>query len=52
LDGATGTMAKLISGPDGVDRLVAAAGTGGYEILTRLKHWFERIHLDDETAPG
>ncbi len=31
-----GCMADLIYGPDGVDRLAAAAGTIGYEVLTRL----------------
>jgi alanine racemase len=47
-----GTMIELIGGPDGVDRLAAAAGTIGYEILTRLGHRYERIYLDDETASG
>jgi alanine racemase len=31
-----GSMVELIGGPDGVDRLAAAAGTIGYEVLTRL----------------
>jgi alanine racemase len=47
-----GTMIELIGGPDGVDRLAAAAGTIGYEILTRLGRRYERIYLDDETASG
>jgi len=31
-----GTVVTLIGGPDGVDQLAAAAGTIGYEVLTRL----------------
>jgi alanine racemase len=31
-----GCMADLVFGPDGVDRLARAAGTIGYEVLTRL----------------
>ncbi|MEZ5935436.1 MAG: alanine racemase [Alphaproteobacteria bacterium] len=31
-----GCMADLVFGPDGVDRLAKAAGTIGYEVLTRL----------------
>jgi alanine racemase len=42
-----GDMVELIGGPDGVDRLAAAAGTIGYEILTRLGRRFERVYLED-----
>ncbi len=42
-----GDMVELIGGPDGVDRLAAAAGTIGYEILTRLGRRFERVYLQD-----
>ena len=31
-----GCMADLVFGPDGIDRLAKAAGTIGYEVLTRL----------------
>jgi alanine racemase len=37
-----GCMVDLIWGPDGVDRLAAAAGTIGYEVLTRLGTRFAR----------
>ncbi|MGH6899190.1 MAG: alanine racemase [Geminicoccaceae bacterium] len=37
-----GTMVELIGGPDGVDRLAAAASTIGYEVLTRLGSRFAR----------
>lgn len=37
-----GCMADLIFGPDGVDRLAKAAGTIGYEVLTRLGTRFAR----------
>ena len=39
-----GDMVELIGGPDGVDRLAAAAGTIGYEVLTRLGRRFERVY--------
>jgi alanine racemase len=42
------TAVELIGGPDGVDRLAAAAGTIGYEILTRLGRRFERVYLDED----
>ena len=35
-------MVTLIGGPDGVDELAAAAGTIGYEVLTRLGSRFAR----------
>jgi len=37
-----GSVVALIGGPDGVDRFAAAAGTIGYEVLTRLGHRLER----------
>ena len=37
-----GCMVDLIWGPDGVDRLASAAGTIGYEVLTRLGTQFTR----------
>jgi alanine racemase len=40
-----GTMVELIGGPDGVDELAAAAGTIGYEVLTRLGSRFARHHM-------
>jgi alanine racemase len=40
-----GTMVELIGGPDGVDRLAAAAGTIGYEVLTRLGSRFARRYI-------
>jgi alanine racemase len=40
-----GTMVELIGGPDGVDRLAAAAGTIGYEILTRLGSRLARRYI-------
>ena len=40
-----GTMATLIGGPDGVDELAAAAGTIGYEVLTRLGSRFARRYI-------
>lgn len=40
-----GTPVELIGGPDGIDRLAAAAETIGYEVLTRLGARFERRHL-------
>lgn len=45
-----GTMARLIGGPDGLDRLAAAAGTIGYEVLTRLGTRFARRYIGP--APG
>jgi alanine racemase len=45
-----GDMVELIGGPDGVDRLAAAAGTIGYEVLTRLGRRFERVYLEDGGA--
>ena len=43
-----GTMATLIGGPDGVDELAKAAGTIGYEILTRLGSRFARSYIPAE----
>jgi alanine racemase len=43
-----GSVVELLGGPDGVDRLAAAAGTIGYEVLTRLGRRFERVYLDEE----
>jgi alanine racemase len=40
-----GVAVELIGGPDGVDRLAAAAGTIGYEILTRLGSRFARRYI-------
>lgn len=40
-----GTMVELIGGPEGVDELAAAAGTIGYEILTRLGSRFARRYI-------
>jgi alanine racemase len=40
-----GTMVELISGPNGVDELAAAAATIGYEILTRLGSRFRRRYI-------
>ncbi len=38
-------MVTLIGGPDGVDELAAAAGTIGYEVLTRLGSRFARRYI-------
>jgi alanine racemase len=43
-----GTMVTLIGGPDGVDELAAAAGTIGYEVLTRLGSRFARRYIRPE----
>jgi alanine racemase len=40
-----GTMVELIGGPDGVERLAAAANTIGYEVLTRLGSRFARRYI-------
>jgi alanine racemase len=40
-----GTMVELIGGADGVDRLAKAAGTIGYEVLTRLGSRFARHYI-------
>ena len=40
-----GTMVELIGGPDGVDRLAEAAGTIGYEVLTRLGSRLARRYI-------
>jgi alanine racemase len=40
-----GTAVELIGGPDGVDQLAAAAGTIGYEVLTRLGRRFARRYI-------
>jgi alanine racemase len=44
----SGTMATLIGGPDGVDELARAAGTIGYEVLTRLGRRFARRYIPAE----
>jgi len=43
-----GRRVELIGGADGIDRLADAAGTIGYEVLTRLGRRFERVYLDDD----
>jgi alanine racemase len=43
-----GTMVELLGGPDGVDRLAEAAGTIGYEVLTRLGRRFARRYIRPE----
>lgn len=43
-----GRPVELLGGADGIDRLAGAAGTIGYEVLTRLGRRFERVYLDDE----
>jgi alanine racemase len=40
-----GVLVELIGGPGGVDRLAEAAGTIGYEILTRLGSRFARHYI-------
>ena len=46
-------MVELIGGPDGVDRLAAAANTIGYEVLTRLGSRFARRYIRPATKkPG
>ena len=40
-----GVMVELIGGPGGVDVLAAAAGTIGYEVLTRLGSRFARRYI-------
>jgi len=40
-----GTPVTLIGGPDGIDELAAAAGTIGYEVLTRLGRRFARRYI-------
>jgi alanine racemase len=44
-----GTMVELIGGADGVDRLAAAAGTIGYEVLTRLGSRLARRYIRPAT---
>ena len=45
-----GIMVELIGGPDGVDRLAEAAGTIGYEVLTRLGSRFARRYIRPAAA--
>jgi alanine racemase len=45
-----GTMVELIGGADGVDRLAEAAGTIGYEVLTRLGSRFARRYIRPAAA--
>jgi alanine racemase len=40
-----GVVVELIGGPEGIDRLAKAAGTIGYEILTRLGSRFARRYI-------
>jgi alanine racemase len=40
-----GVLVELIGGPDGVDRVAKAAGTIGYEVLTRLGSRFARRYI-------
>jgi alanine racemase len=40
-----GVMVELIGGPNGVDALAVAAGTIGYEVLTRLGSRFARRYI-------
>jgi alanine racemase len=48
-----GVTAELIVGPGAVERLASAAGTIGYEILTRLGRRFERVYVEpDEGDAG
>jgi alanine racemase len=42
-----GEFAKLIAGEITIEEAGFAAGTIGYEILTRLGHRFTRLYLDD-----
>ena len=41
-----GDFATLIGGDIGVDDVAAAAGTIGYEVLTRLGRRYHRIYKD------
>jgi hypothetical protein len=41
-----GTPVELLAGPGGIDRVAEAAGTIGYELLTRLGQRFRRIYLE------
>ena len=43
-----GEFAKLIAGEITIEEAGFAAGTIGYEILTRLGHRYTRLYLDDE----
>jgi alanine racemase len=45
-----GMMVELIGGADGVDRLAEAAGTIGYEVLTRLGSRFARRYIRPAAA--
>jgi alanine racemase len=45
-----GTMVELIGGADGIDRLAEAAGTIGYEVLTRLGSRFARRYIRPAAA--
>jgi alanine racemase len=45
-----GVMVELIGGPDGVDALASAAGTIGYEVLTRLGSRFRRRYIRPGSA--
>lgn len=47
-----GTRVELIGGPDGVDALAEAAGTIGYEILTRLGSRFARRYIRPAREKG
>jgi alanine racemase len=45
-----GVMVELIGGPDGVDALASAAGTIGYEVLTRLGSRFRCRYIRLDSA--
>jgi alanine racemase len=45
-----GTRVELIGGPHGVDRIAEAAGTIGYEVLTRLGSRFARRYIRPAAA--
>jgi alanine racemase len=45
---APGSVVEVLGGPDGIDRLAEAAGTIGYEVLTRLGRRYERVYTGDD----
>ncbi len=45
-----GTPVELLAAPGGVDRVAEAAGTIGYELLTRLGQRFRRVYLESTGA--
>ncbi len=46
----TGTPVELLTAPGGIDRVAEAAGTIGYELLTRLGQRFRRVYLESAGA--